>query len=105
MNIQVIHALNGQPEYVLLPLSIYQALQKEIEMKLKEKTNYIPFVIEDYLKNSVAVARIKAGITQKALATAMSVSQAYISKLETQTIVSNSALQKVNQALAELQQT
>lgn len=104
MTIQVIHSLHGHPEYVLLPIGIYRALQTEIERKFKETMDYIPFVIEDYLKNPVAVTRIKAGITQKALATIMSVSQAYISKLEKQSIVSNSALQKVTEALAKLQQ-
>ena len=103
MKIQVINALNGYPEYVLLPLSVYQALQTEIESKLQEMTDYIPFVIEDYLQNPVAVARIKMGITQKVLATTMRVSQAYISRLESQTNVSANALQKVMQALEMLQ--
>lgn len=63
---------------------------------------YVPFVLEDYLDNPVALARIKAHLTQEALAAEMKVSQTYISRLEVQEKFSPKTLEKVNHAIERL---
>ncbi len=42
------------------------------------KQKYVSFVHEDYVDNPIAVARIKAGITQEQLVQRLDVSQAYM---------------------------
>ena len=87
MNLQIIKSVEGKAEYVLLPINIYNALRNEIEQALKKKysdDDYVPFEVEDYVDNPVALARINAGITQEELAKRMEVTQAYVSKLEHQ---------------------
>jgi hypothetical protein len=86
MNLQIIKSVSGNAEYVLLPIKTYEALKPQINKVLKE--GYIPFNVEDYVSNPVALARIKTNLTQKELAIALWVSQAYISKLEAQPQVS-----------------
>ncbi|MBY0544879.1 MAG: helix-turn-helix domain-containing protein [Gammaproteobacteria bacterium] len=107
-SLQVIKSLNGRDEYVLLPMPIYRSLHNEIDRKILEltsiknkKEDYIPFMLEDYVDNPVAIARIKAGITQEELAEKLGVSQAYISKLEGQEKVSPKTLQKILSSLDE----
>jgi len=56
----------------------------------------------DYVDNSVALARMKAQISQSDLARHMKVTQSYISKLEHADQVSSEALKKVQAALQEL---
>jgi len=103
MNLQIIKSTTGQPEYVLLPIKLYQQLKHKIDSaSLAEDQNYEPFVIEDYIDNPVAVARIKSKLTQQELADAMGVTQAYISKLEKQLSVSPKTLQKVKSSLKQL---
>jgi len=63
------------------------------------KTDYVTFDPADYIDNPIALARIKSGITQEELATRIKVSQAYISKIETQDKVTAKMLQKVKTAL------
>lgn len=104
MTLQKIKSLNGKDEYVLLPIAIYRALRKEIDGKLEggsEAEDYVPFAVEDYVDNPVALARIKAHVTQKDLAKWMKVSQAYISKIESQPDVTPKVLLKVKTALTE----
>lgn len=104
MSLQIIKSLDGKAEYVLLPMTIYKALHNEIEEKLKKlenKNDYVPFDPADYVDNPVALARIKAGITQEELAKCMKVSQAYISKIERQERVTPKLLAKVNEAIAK----
>ncbi len=70
MNIQTIKTLDGQ-EFVLLPLKCYKSLKPQIDEYLAhdeiDEDEYVPFVLEDYVKNPVALARIDAGVTQKEL--------------------------------------
>jgi len=61
--------------------------------------DYAPFVLEDYVDNPVALARIRAGITQKELATRLKVTQAYISKVENQAKVTSRLVAKVQAVL------
>ena len=102
MSLQIIKSVEGQAEYVLLPIKIYKALRGEIEQALKKKyssSDYVPFELEDYVDNPVALARINAGITQEELAIRMKVTQAYISKLEAQEKVTAKVVKKIKEAL------
>lgn len=106
MSLQKIKSLNGKDEYVLLPVAVYEALKHEIEGELahpKLKTvaddEYVPFDLEDYVDNAVALARMKAHLTQKQLAKRMEVTQAYISKIERQDKVTPALLGRVNKAI------
>ena len=103
MTLQVIKSIDGKAEYVLLPINIYNSLRSEISDALKQKhkhDDYVKFELTDYIQNPVALARINAGITQENLAKRMNVSQAYISKLETQTHVTAKTFKKIKTALA-----
>lgn len=102
MNLQVIHSINGKAEYVLLPVSVYHSLRKEINQKLREvsiEIDYVPFEPEDYVDNPITLLRIKAGMTQKELAEKMKVSQAYVSKLERQNTVSLKVIEKIKKTV------
>lgn len=109
MNLQRIKSLNGKDEYVLLPVAVYEALKDKIHGKLapvraKTKTKtaadeYVPFVLEDYVDNPVALARMKAHLTQKQLAERMGVTQAYISKIERQDKVTPGLLDRAIKAI------
>lgn len=102
MNLQIIKSINGKDEYVLLPVPVYKTLHKQIESKLSEletEGDYVFFDPADYVDNPVALARIKARMTQKELAEHMGVTQAYISKIEQQEKVTPKLLSKVQTAL------
>jgi DNA-binding XRE family transcriptional regulator len=104
MTLQIIKSIDGKAEYVLLPVNIYNTLRDEIDKALKKKyssEDYIPFELTDYVDNPVALARISAGITQEELAKYMSVTQAYISKLEAQSKVTAKVLKKVTVAIKD----
>ncbi|MBZ0090673.1 MAG: helix-turn-helix domain-containing protein [Sulfuricellaceae bacterium] len=106
MTLQTIKSIDGKDEYVLLPVTVYKALKKEIEDKLdgleaatEKGEEYVPFVLEDYIDNPAALARMKAHITQKELAERLGVTQAYISKIERQNKVTPQLLARVKAAL------
>ena len=104
MTLQIIKSVDGKAEYVLLPVNIYNALHDEIEEVLKRKyssKDYVSFELTDYVDNPVALARINAGMTQKTLAKYMHVTQAYISKLETQNAITAKVLRKVKAAIED----
>ncbi len=107
LNIQIIKSLTGKPEYVLIPVSVYNALREDIEDELaglevmtEKGGDYAPFSLEDYVDNPVALARIKAKVTQGHLAKRMGVTQAYISKIEHQDKVTPKLMAKVKAALS-----
>jgi len=103
MSLQVIKSVDGKDEYVLLPITVYHALHDQINARLaklkKYSDDYVTFDPADYVDNPIALARIKAGITQAKLAKRMKVTQAYISKIEAQDTVTAKLLQKVKAAL------
>ena len=103
MNVQIIKSIEGRAEYALVPIKLYRSLQKKIDTKLKKSKEdldeYVPFSPEDYVENPVALARIKACITQDELASAMEVSQAYISKIEKQKKLTPKLLNKAKLAI------
>lgn len=102
MSIQTIKTADGK-DYVLLPANVYQALKHQIDDKMAETAHdedlYVPFLIEDYVDNPIAQARIKAGITQKELASRLGVTQAYISKVEAQDKVTAKLMARVRSVL------
>lgn len=100
MNLQTIKSLGGQDEYVLLPIAAYEALKTQIDVVL-EKKDYIPFRLDDYIDNPIAKMRIEACLTQEALAQLLDVSQAYISKIESQKKNSSKLLLKVQTVIAK----
>ena len=106
MSLQIIKSIDGQVEYVLLPINIYNALRNEIKeqlIQLGEDSDYVVFNTSDYVDNPVALARIDAGMTQSELAQLMNVTQAYISKIENQEKVTSKLLKKVKAVLAKSQ--
>jgi DNA-binding XRE family transcriptional regulator len=107
LNIQTIKSITGKPEYVLIPIAVYNALREEIEEEIagleavtEKNGDYVPFALEDYVDNPVALARIKANVTQQQLAKRMDVTQAYISKIEHQEKATPKLLAKIKAALA-----
>ncbi len=108
MTLQKIKSIDGKDEYVLLPVVVYQTLKDQIEKALityetgqDDEQSYVPFVLEDYVDNPVAVARIKAGVTQEQLAQRLGVSQAYVSQVERRANVTNKMLERVRTAIHE----
>lgn len=104
MNLQKIKSLKGKDEYVLLPVAVYKALKDEIDNELAHKgkssdDEFVPFVLEDYVDNPVALARMKAHLTQEQLAERLGVSQAYVSKIERQDKVTAKLLERVRKVL------
>ena len=106
LNLQIIKSISGKPEFVLIPVAVYNALREQIEDELagletaaEKSGDYVPFALEDYLDSPVALARIKANVTQKALAKRLGVTQAYISKVEHRNKVTPKLLAKVKAAL------
>lgn len=102
MSLQVIKSVDGKDEYVLLPITIYNALRDQISKRMRKinsKSDYVTFDPADYVDNPIALARIKTGMTQEELAKRMKVTQAYISKIETQDKVTAKLLLKVKTAL------
>ena len=68
----------------------------------KNNLEYVPFVLENYVSNAAALMRIKANVIQEELAEGLGVSQAYISKIERQKMVTAKALNKIDEALKKL---
>lgn len=106
MRLQTIKSADGKDEYVLLPVAVYRALKGEIEDKLARRStkrkgadDYVPFVLEDYVDNPVALARMKAHLTQQELAERLGVSQAYISKIERQDKITPALLERITKAI------
>lgn len=106
MTLQKIKSIQGKDEYVLLPIAVYRALKDQIEKELAaceanrdDEQAYEPFVLEDYVDNPVALARIKAGITQEQLAQRLGVSQAYVSQIERRDTITNKMLERVHSAI------
>jgi len=103
MKLQIIKSANDEPEYVLLPVDVYEKCRDVIEQTMdqlgaKGDDDYVPFDLADYV-NPVVQMRIESGLTQKEMAEKMDVTQAYISKLESQEKVGAKALHKAKQAL------
>lgn len=106
LNLQIINSVAGNPEFVLIPVAVYNALREQIEDELAglaaaahKGRDYVPFELADYVDNPIALARIKANMTQKELARRLGATQAYVSKVERQTKATPKLLAKVKAAL------
>jgi transcriptional regulator with XRE-family HTH domain len=66
-----------------------------------ELDEYVPFVIEDYIKSPVAVARINSGISRKELALRMGLSLDYLGRLERKGSVTPKFMERVHAALKQ----
>lgn len=106
LNLQIIKSISGKPEFVLIPVAVYNALRDQIEDELAgidaaadKGGDYAPFALEDYVDSPVALARIRANMTQRELAKRLGVTQAYISKIEHQSKVTPKLMAKVKGAL------
>lgn len=106
LNLQIIKSISGKPEFVLIPVAVYNALREQIEDELAgleaaadKGGEYVKFAPEDYVDSPISLVRIKANLTQKELAKRMGVTQAYISKVERQPRVTPKLLARVKAAL------
>lgn len=74
---------NGKPAFAVIPYAEYIALTVNQAKRPKtEDDEFVPFVLSDYIKNPIRVARVEAGLTQAELAERLGVTQGYISKIE-----------------------
>ncbi len=121
MKLNTLETHSGQ-SFVLLPVHIYENFKPQITRALKsyqssdpiavdfkklatpiaakKNADYVPFKLDEYVRNPVAKARIEAGLTQVQLAKRMKVTQPYIAKLEAQGRVSKEKIEQVRAALA-----
>lgn len=100
MNLQIIKSVEGNDEYVLLPIALFHAMRESLAEQISQITSpTTPFEPEQYTSNAIALARVQAGLTQGELALRMGVSQAYVSKIETQKKLTAKLLHKVKQAI------
>jgi len=101
--LQTIRNVSGNPEYVLLPVEVYKNLKKNIDQMIVQCTlqeEYVDFKPSDFIKNKIALTRMKAKITQASLAEYLNVSQAYISKIENDEYeVTDKLFKKINEAI------
>lgn len=99
MGTQYLYDKNGKPSFALIPYKQYLKLAsvlRSASKKVSDDDELIPFVLTDYIKNPIRVARIKAGMTQEQLSKKLGVTQGYISKIEARNfVVSHSLLAKV----------
>lgn len=104
--LQTIKNQSGKPEYVLLPIDVYNNLKKDIDMAVNKhmpQKDYFEFNPSDFIKNRIALARMKAKVTQVSLAKHLKVSQAYISKIENDEYkVTDKLFKKVNTAIEKI---
>lgn len=104
--LQTINNTSGNPEYVLLPITVYKNLKKNIDQMVSQcvlQKDYVDFNPADFINNRIALARMKAKITQTSLAKYLNVSQAYISKIEDDEYrVTNKLFIKINNAIDKI---
>jgi DNA-binding XRE family transcriptional regulator len=102
--LQIINSTQGRPEYVLLPVLVYKQLQKVIDLALFDKNeDYVDFEPSHFIKNPIALKRMKSKITQTELAAQLHVSQAYISKIEQDDYkIAEATLKKAYKAITKL---
>ena len=89
----------GEPAFAVIPYAEYIALVGRKASKARDD-ELVPFILGDYIKNPIRVARIDAGLTQQALAKRLKVSQGYISRIEARGFaVTASMMSRVTQAI------
>ena len=104
--LQTIKNTKGNPEYVLLPITVYKNLKKNIDRMIDQcnsQKDYVDFDPADFIKNRIALTRMKARITQASLAEHLNVSQAYISKIENDDYkVTDQLFEKINGTIKKI---
>ncbi len=91
---------NDKPAFVVLPYKDYLVLTGQ--QNLGDKPEFVPFVLSEYIKNPVRLKRIEAGLNQKDLAKLLSVTQGYISRIESRNYqVPSELLEKVSMAVGK----
>lgn len=100
MSLQTIKSVDGY-EYVLVPIDIYEELKHEIHAKIAEMRDFVPFVVEGYIKNPVALARINLGISRNELAKRMGLSEHYLRRVKRKESVTSKFMKRVKAALAQ----
>ena len=90
----------GKPAFAVIPYDEYLALTVNKANKKKSKEDeLVPFVLGDYIKNPIRVARVEAGLTQRELAKRLNVTQGYVSKIEGRNFeVTPALLERVSKA-------
>lgn len=73
---------HGKPAFVVVPYQDYVALTGEEFTQKEEDAEFVPFRVGDFIHNPIKAARIEAGISQEDLASRLSVTQGYVSKIE-----------------------
>jgi len=87
-----------KPAFVVIPYDDYIQLTRPAK---SDDDEYVPFVISDYIKNPIRVARIEAGLSQAQFAQRLGVTQGYVSRIEGHNFkVSDKLMRKVSSALA-----
>ena len=75
---------NGKPAFVVIPYDDYVALSgaKARRSRKSGQEEFVPFVLDEYIRNPIRVMRIEAGLNQSQLAKRLGVSQGYVSRIE-----------------------
>lgn len=107
MAVQVIKNIQGEDEYVLLPIAVYERFQEQLDAELSHYSDFQSGEItadteygeDTYKHNPITLMRLRAGMKQKDLAEQLNVTQAYVSKLENSDRVSERVLARVRKAI------
>ena len=88
---------NGKPAFAVIPYAEYIALTvNQARQPETEDDEFVPFILSDYIKNPIRIARVEAGLTQVELAERLGVTQGYVSKIEGHSFsVSDTLLKRV----------
>jgi len=80
---QVIFA-NGKPAFVVIPYDDYVVLAgaKARRSQKSGQHEFVPFVLDEFIRNPIRVLRIEAELNQSQLAKRLGVSQGYVSRIE-----------------------
>ena len=92
---------NGEPAFAVIPYAQFVALTGGKGKAVKSNDDeLIPFVVSDYIKNPIRVARAEAGMTQQKLAKRLKVTQGYVSTIEGRNFaVTPALLENVHKAI------
>lgn len=109
MQPQIIRNLQGDEEFCVLPITVYERLKDKINLELEllasassdsfSDEDNSPTSSDSVISNPVTMMRLRAGIKQKDLAEQLGVTQAYVSKIENSDSVSPRFVARVRTAI------